>query len=329
MKNKTKKGGRLETLDLLRGLTLISMILYHGMWDLLYLSDAGGNLAGLRAWYEGTGGRLWQQSICRTFILLSGFCVPMSRHIFRRGLQVSACGLLVSLVTVLALYEDRVLFGVLTFLGAAMLLTGALQSAAQGSRDKMMEKAGSCADEGDRAERLRDALVPLAVCLWMFYVTRWINRGFLRLWPGRQVLLPAALRGFEGRGPAGRLAGLLLSGLCFPVKGFFSTDYFSLIPWIFLFWTGLFLHRLLQGLPARTRGSEAALPAAGRRRTDLQSEALERQGQCPEPGQGQGAVFQHPAFHMRLPVLNWMGRHSLLIYMLHQPVLYLVTAVLF
>ena len=118
-------GGRLQTLDLLRGLTLISMIIYHGMWDFLYLSESGASMTALRTWYEG-GGHLWQQSICRTFILLSGFCVPFSRHIFRRGLQISAGGAAVSAVTVIALYEDRVLFGVLTFLGAAMLVTGGL-----------------------------------------------------------------------------------------------------------------------------------------------------------------------------------------------------------
>lgn len=119
-------GGRLQTLDLLRGLTLISMIIYHGMWDFLYLSESGASMTALRTWYEG-GGHLWQQSICRTFILLSGFCVPFSRHIFRRGLQISAGGAAVSAVTVIALYEDRVLFGVLTFLGAAMLVTGGLK----------------------------------------------------------------------------------------------------------------------------------------------------------------------------------------------------------
>ena len=33
--------GRLETLDLVRGLTLVSMFIYHGMWDFLYLTETG------------------------------------------------------------------------------------------------------------------------------------------------------------------------------------------------------------------------------------------------------------------------------------------------
>ena len=57
---------RCALLDELRGLDLISMMLYHGMWDLVYLF-------GVRApWYGSWQGELWQQSICWVFILLSG-----------------------------------------------------------------------------------------------------------------------------------------------------------------------------------------------------------------------------------------------------------------
>ena len=57
---------------------------------------------------------IWQQSICWTFILLSGFCIPFSRRLLRRGLEVFGAGALVMLVTNLVLPEDRVIFGVLT-----------------------------------------------------------------------------------------------------------------------------------------------------------------------------------------------------------------------
>ena len=62
-------------------------------------------------------------------------------------------------------------------------------------------------------------------------------------------------------------------------KGFFSTDYFPLLPWLFLFWAGFFLHHLV--------GRERMQPL--------------RRSVCPP--------------------LGWLGRHSLVLYLLHQPVI--------
>ena len=78
--------GRYALLDELRGLDLVSMMLYHGCWDLV-------NLFGIQAdWYYGLPGHLWQQSICWVFILLSGFCVQLGHHTLRRGAQVFGAG---------------------------------------------------------------------------------------------------------------------------------------------------------------------------------------------------------------------------------------------
>lgn len=257
-------GGRMETLDLLRGFTLISMILYHGMWDFIYLSDTGSRMTALKDWYRGPGGFCWQQSICWTFILLSGFCVLFSKRIFRRGIQVSGAGLLVSAVTLLWMYDERVLWGVLSFLGAAMLLSGAI--------DRIPGKQ----------PKILPASAGLVLCCILFYITRWVNIGFLQLLPGVQLALPECLY-TEGA------AGALLTAAGFPMKGFFSTDYFSMIPWFFLFRAGYYLHYVLK-----------------------------------EKG-----LFSHPGFHLRVPVLNTMGKHSLLIYLIHQPLLYLLVSLLF
>lgn len=288
-------GTRLETLDLVRGITLVSMILYHGMWDFLYLSETGASMTALRTWYEGPGGHLWQQSICRTFILLSGFCVPFSRRIIRRGLQVSAGGLAVSTVTILAMYEERVVFGVLTFLGAAMLVTGAaglyLPPSASRGKDAGHSRGKSAAG--------------LAVCLLLFHVTRWINLGYLRLGPSVRLDLPSALYTLG----SGKLPGYLLTGLGFTMTGFFSTDYFSFMPWIFLFLAGFFLNRvLLGGRGPAEQGSKGAGP--------------EEAGRVKEPS-------GHPFLHLQAPVLNLIGRHSLPVYLIHQPVLYLLTVIFF
>ena len=70
----------------------------------------------------------------------------------------------------------------------------------------------------------------------------------------------------------------------FPQAGFSSTDYFPLLPWIFLFATGYFLYSFLQekGLINRLFGK------------------------------------------WKVPGINFLGKHSLIIYMIHQPICYVV-----
>lgn len=71
--------GRYALLDELRGLDLVSMMLYHACWDMMFLFGIWMD------WYAGMPGRLWQQTICWVFILLSGFCVQLGHHTLRRG----------------------------------------------------------------------------------------------------------------------------------------------------------------------------------------------------------------------------------------------------
>ena len=82
--------GRYALLDELRGLDLVSMMLYHACWDMMFLFGIWMD------WYAGMPGRLWQQSICWVFILLSGFCVPLGHRTLKRGAQVFAAGALVT-----------------------------------------------------------------------------------------------------------------------------------------------------------------------------------------------------------------------------------------
>lgn len=245
-KNKTAPG-RYALLDELRGLDLVSMMLYHACWDLAFLFGVE------MKWYAATPGHLWQQSICWVFILLSGFCVPLGHHTLRRGATVFGAGVLVTAVTLLFMPEERVIFGVLTFLGAAMLLTGILEPLLQ----KVPPAAG---------------LVVSAVLFALCYSVSsgWVGVGSWKL------LLPQGL-----------YANYLTAFFGFYPEGFFSTDYFALLPWIFLFWAGYFGHRSI-----------------GRARM----EPLRRSVCAP---------------------LGWMGRHSLVLYLLHQPVIFGVLWVIF
>ena len=111
---------RIWELDALRGLLLLLMVLVHLYYDLAELfAFAGFSLTEpfrrLMAW----GGV--------SFVLLSGCCASLGSHPLRRGMQVLACGLLVSAVTAgLALVSHNgamaVRFGVLHCLGCCMIL---------------------------------------------------------------------------------------------------------------------------------------------------------------------------------------------------------------
>ena len=223
-------------LDTLRGMTLVSMMVYHACWDLVYLFRQDW------AWYRSFGAHLWQQSICWTFILLSGYCFHLGHHRLRRGLLSLGGGALVSAVSQVA--GSPIHWGVLTLLGAAALLTIPL----------------------DPLLRRLPARAGLAGSFCLFFLLREVNQGSL---------------GFEGAAlltlPADWYQNSLTALLGFPGPDFFSADYFSLLPWLFLFWTGYFLYRLR-----------------------------------PE-GEGR---------ELRLPLVTTLGRHSLVAYLLHQPLIY-------
>ena len=228
---------RYQVLDTIRGCALASMMLYHAAWDLVYLFGADW------PWYHGFAAYVWQQSICWTFILLSGYCFALGRHQLRRGLTVFFCGALITAVTWTLMPENLVLFGVLTLLGSSTLLANGFQGLLQ----RVPPRAG------------------LAGSFLLFLVFRDVNDGCL---------------GFEGArffrfGDGARDLGTAFVG--FPPADFFSTDYFSFLPWFFLFLTGYFLFRLRPEEPREIR---------------------------------------------RVPLITAMGRRSLLLYMLHQPVIY-------
>ncbi|WP_044917043.1 heparan-alpha-glucosaminide N-acetyltransferase [Butyrivibrio sp. WCE2006] len=271
---------RLETIDTIRGITLISMILYHFCWDLKYIK--GLNMP----WYGTFGSYLWQQSICWSFILISGFCMHFARKPIRNGVLVFLCGIIITCVTVLVLPDAPVYFGVLTFLGSAMILLGAVISLY--NKINSTGNAGLSGINGKSngpdlsVANLKDPLWGLFISVVLFAITKPINRGFLNLFVSN-IALPDTLYGQVGQDV---LHNSYLTYLGFMQNGFYSSDYFSLMPWIFLFIAGYFLHSVIK------------------------------------------KKFGLGIFHINIKPLSWIGRHSLIIYMLHQPVLYGITMIL-
>ncbi|WP_408071339.1 heparan-alpha-glucosaminide N-acetyltransferase [Butyrivibrio sp. JL13D10] len=271
------KSKRLELIDSIRGLTLISMILYHFCWDLKYLKGFS------MLWYETFGSYLWQQSICWTFILIAGFCLHFARNPIRNGVIVFLCGIIITTVTELFVPEAPVYFGVLTFLGSAMIIVGALKWVLIKLIPGKTADISSNPDNNQNNKRdfgiLLDPFWGFIVNIILFGFTKSINQGVINLFLTK-INLPANL--FDGSSSGG-VNGSFLNYLGFMQNDFYSSDYFSLMPWIFLFLSGYFLYGVLK------------------------------------------PRFESAAFHINIKPLSWIGRHSLLIYMLHQPVLYGIT----
>lgn len=237
-----KTGARLWPLDALRGLAMVNMVAYHGMYDWVYVFGQKS------AWYDifSPACHVWQQYICWSFLLLAGYSFTLSRRPVKNGLVVAGCALVLTAVTVGFLPSEAIWFGVLHLVGCAILLC----CAARPLLEKIPPLAG------------------LAGAAAVFLLTNQLPSGYL---------------GFEGwhlwRVPEELYkANLFWLGLPDLTK-FSSADYFPLLPWLFLFLCGYFVGRLRPALP---------------------------QGRAP-------AVLRPLCF---------AGRHSLLVYMLHQPVLY-------
>ncbi len=235
--------------DILRGISLISMIAYHAVWDLVNLWNIN------MPWYETKGAFIWQQTICWTFILLSGFCRGFGHKHLKRGLTVLAGAAVISIVTIFFMPACAIRYGVLGLIAIGMLILIPLE--------KPFSKL--------------HPVVGAVIFFGLFLVTRNVPVGSLGF--GRLVLtyLPTEL-----------YANTVTAFFGFPSVEFYSCDYFPLIPWLFLYVTGYFLCGVF-------------------RKYDLLKYL--------------SAVSCKP--------LEFMGKHSLIIYMFHQPVIYGVLSLVF
>lgn len=250
---------RLETIDTIRGITMISMILYHFCWDLKFIKGFP------MPWYTSFGSYLWQQSICWTFIIISGFCMHFAREPLRNGAIVFLCGFIVTCVTLLVLPEAPVYFGVLTLLGSSMILLGAFLHIFKKDKFPVLSKL--------------DPFWGFIFFAVLFAITKQINSGFINL-GAVKLYLPDAL---YGKGMNDGFSNMHLTYLGFMQEGFYSSDYFSLMPWFFLFMVGYFLYGVLE------------------------------------------KHFDMKVFNIKIQPFSWLGKHSLIIYLIHQPVLYAIT----
>lgn len=231
---------RYHLIDALRGFALVNMVDFHLVYDIfnIFSVETGWNSEPLTL--------IWERFICCSFIILSGVSFNFSHHPFKRGIILNACGFLITIVTVLFIPSQAVWFGILNFLGCAMMLAYPLK---------------------EYLEKINPAVG--AICsLLLFALLYGIPNGYIGFFGAELFKLPEFLYGLKA-----------LAFIGFPSADFRSTDYFPIIPWIFLFLSGYFTWRAIKNC-----------------NTDR-------------------------FFMCKIPFFDFIGRHTLIIYIIHQPII--------
>ena len=231
---------RYHLIDALRGFALVNMVLFHLMYDIFNIFSAG------TGWNSEPLTIIWERFICCSFIILSGVSFNFSHRPFKRGIVLNACGFLITIVTVLVIPSQAVWFGILNFLGCAMMLAYPLKAYLENIKP----------------------VVGAILNLLLFAFLYGVPEGYVGFFGVELFKLPEFLYGTKA-----------LAFIGFPPADFHSTDYFPIIPWIFLFLSGCFAWRVIKNCNADS------------------------------------------FFKRKVPFFDFIGRHTLIIYLLHQPII--------
>jgi uncharacterized membrane protein len=242
-----KKHSRIDILDAIRGIAILSMVVYHGLYDIYYVFGYKIVLYDIFTVLE--------PPFAGAFILLCGVSCLFSHNNLKRGVRVFFLAMVVTFGTILFSKfispGEEIYFGILHFMGAAIIIYAFI---------------------GRFLERI-PRVVALPLWILLFAVTYTLPLTYMIGFPGFNILqLPFSLANLPWFFPFG-----------LPGANFSSADYFPLVPWFFLFLAGTVL-----GVPIK----EHKLP--------------ER------------------FYTQRVPLFAGAGRNTLLIYVLHQPLLFII-----
>ncbi len=246
---------RYNLIDAIRGLTIISMILFHACWDLVYFGMISPDFM------KALPAVIWQKSICCTFIFISGFVFCLGKRHVKHALVTLGCGILITLVTCIFMPDARDIFGVLWLLGISTFIGMLIKPCLE--KSKVF------------------CVIVFVLCFVLFILFQDLVRGYIGVGGTPLIYLPSFLY---------RNYGTALLG--FPFRGFYSSDYFPVLPWSLLYVCGLCSYLIF----FETDSGESGFGTKKEGTVKLLTKDI--------------------------PFLSFIGRHSLLIYMLHQPLIF-------
>lgn len=237
---------RVGFIDELRGLDIIVMVLYHAMYDIVYIFGVD-----IPFFYNFLMPYV-QPFIAGIFIVLSGISCRYSKSNLKRGLKTLMLGMALTVVTLIFMPSEAIYFGILHFMGTAMILFAVLKP--------MLDRT--------------PVGMGLIVSIVLYILTRHLPQGWIGIESLFKVSLPTQLYTKSYLLPLG-FAGA-------------GSDYFPLLPYFFMYTAGSFIGVFF------------------------------KRDQMP-----------HWLYNTRIRLFSVIGRHTLLIYMLHQPVILIVISAYF
>ncbi len=236
------KKSRIEILDFLRGIAIIYVMLYHFLYDLIYMG--GMELPFFHAaWFEAI-----HMAFVGLLMIVSGMCSSFSRNLVKRGAAVFFAGSALTMITDLFMPQTLIVFGILSFFGVMMMLCGFLRPVF----DKMSGRV---------------SVIAGVIFILLYFVMSDFPDGVIHLAvTDIEISLPTEAK--------------YLYPLGIKHSGFYSSDYFPIIPYGFIYLAGASLSRFV------------------------------KERKMPKWFYGM----------KKIPVVNFAGKHSLAFYIIHQPV---------
>lgn len=185
----------------IRGFALINMLLFHFYYDIFMIFGVD------TGWYKRPWVHVWQQFICISFLFLTGISWHFGHNNIKKGLLLNLYGLIITAVTLVVMPTQVIWFGILNGIGCATLLLCLL----------------------DRAASKWNPIAGFIGSIFLFLLFRNLSSGYLGFGSISLVTLPAWF--YRPR---------FMAILGCPYPGFTSSDYFPILPWSFIVFSGYF-----------------------------------------------------------------------------------------
>lgn len=235
---------RLAYIDELRGIAVIIMVLFHFIYQENLLTGAMENL--LSNFYIN-----FLKTIAQIiFIALAGVCCNYSRDNIKRGVIYIYIGLLIDLFTYIIIPEEMITFGIFSFMGLSVLIYEVFK------------------------KKINSMSINRGILLFIivFIITYCFQRKMINLGLRNNEVFNTLINGGY------------LNFMGFKSSSFRSSDFFPILPWIFIFMAGVLLGRKLYKMNNSNK--------------------------------------------IKLRLLAFIGRKSLLIYLIHIPIIVIVIRII-